>query len=196
MMQDGTTKETENDQPDTNTELVDSDIQQTEEIMRVNPTQFPFPDLLPLTNKQNETTNFKEVEMTEPNNYGVENIKSLYTKLAETTYSAINALGDGFQVKDLTILIPLLPELFSIGSEINKAKLELGDVITKEEEESLIVSAIEAMPFENGYDKELVGLITKQVVGIQQIWHNRAMKAAELKAQIDAGAIAQTSTGA
>jgi len=192
-MQDGTIKETENVKSNTDN-TVDGEVIQ-EEIRRVNQTPFPFPDLLPLDNKQNNKTNFKEVEMTEPNNYGVENIKSLYTTLAETTYSAINALGDGFQVKDLSILIPLLPELFGIGSEINKAKLELGDVITADEEQSIIDAAIGSMPFENGYDKELVGLITKQVVGIQQIWHNRSMRAAEFKAMEAAGNTATEPAG-
>jgi len=179
-MQDGKERqEVNNDKPNTNIELVDSDIQQTEEVMRVNQTPFPFPDLLPLNNKQNETTNLKEVEMTEINKYGVENIKKLYGTLAEIIYSGINALGNGFQAGDLMVLVPILPELFSIGTEISNAKLELGDIITKEEEEDIINTVVAEMPFENDYDKELVGLIAKQTIIIQQGWHNRAMKAAE-----------------
>jgi len=189
-MQDGRTdKEADlgtEDQSDSNSELVDSDIQQ-EEIMKVNPILHPFPDMLPLSNKLINKTNLKEVKVTEPNNFGVENIKELYGTLAKTTFSAIEALGDGFQVKDLSILIPIVPELFSLGSKINEAKQELGDVITKEEEESIIAVAVDSMAFGNNWDKELVGLITKQIVGIQQIWHNRAMKSAELKANLKAG---------
>jgi len=178
-MQDGKERqETNNDKPDTNTELVDSDIQQTEEVMRVNPTEFPFPDLLPLENTLNNKTKLKEVKVTEINKYGVENIKKLYGTLAETIYSGIKALADGFQVKDVTVLIPILPELFSIGSEIAN---ELGDVITEEEEKEIVNSVIAEMPFENEYDKEFVGLIVEQTILIQQGWHNRAMKAAEKK---------------
>ena len=178
-MQDGNiTKNKLENQSNSNSELSDQNIQQEEELVKVNPISI-------LDNIEiKQISNFKEIKKMEQlnnphlNQYGVENLKDL-VKLSAKVFNGIkqSITDDGkFTFGDLKNFLPLIPSILVSTPNFKESLEEALDYISEEEFGELKTSIIEEIDFEDPMDDEFLDLILEWLYVTSNLIKNRIEK--------------------
>ncbi len=177
-MQDGNTiKDELEDQPDSDSELFYQDIQQEEELMRVNPISVL--DKLEIKSiLKNKEIKMEQVNNPHLNQYGVENLKDLVKLVAKLFNGVKQSITDDGKITfgDLKNFLPLIPSIIVSTPNFKEALEEALDYITKEEFGEIKSAVIEEIDFEDPLDDEFLDYILEWLYVTSNLIKNRIEK--------------------